>query len=47
MYAASPNATMSSAAIGNTGNNQPHENQAPYLTLAFIIALTGIYPSRG
>jgi len=24
----------------------PHENMQPYLTLTFIIALTGLYPSR-
>lgn len=39
-------ATMSSVAIGMTGGNQPHNNMPPYLTLNFIIALQGIYPSR-
>jgi microcystin-dependent protein len=24
----------------------PHDNMHPYLTLNFIIALTGVYPSR-
>jgi microcystin-dependent protein len=28
------------------GGSQPHENQQPYLVLAFCIALQGIYPSR-
>jgi microcystin-dependent protein len=29
-----------------TGSSQPHENMAPFLVVNFIIALTGIYPSR-
>jgi microcystin-dependent protein len=28
------------------GGGQPHDNQQPYLTLNFCIALQGIYPSR-
>lgn len=32
--------------IGPTGGNQPHDNMQPYLTINFIIALVGIYPSR-
>ncbi len=28
------------------GGSQSHENRQPYLTLHFIIALVGIYPSR-
>lgn len=32
---------------GNTaGGGQAHNNMAPYLTLNYCIALTGIYPSR-
>jgi microcystin-dependent protein len=32
---------------GNTaGGNQPHNNMAPYVTLNYCIALTGIFPSR-
>lgn len=45
-YYASPNTTMNPAAIGNSGGSQPHQNEAPYLVLNFIIALTGIFPSR-
>ena len=37
---------MASDVIGFTGGNQPHENRAPFLVLNFIIALTGIFPSR-
>jgi len=33
-------------AIGNTGGSQPHINQQPYLTLNFVIALQGIFPSQ-
>jgi microcystin-dependent protein len=28
------------------GSGQPHDNLSPYLTLNYIIALEGIYPSR-
>jgi microcystin-dependent protein len=41
-----PNTNMAAAAIGFSGGNQPHDNMSPYLTLNFVIALTGIYPSR-
>ncbi len=37
---------MNSAAITNTGGSQGHENMQPYLTLNFIIALQGLFPSR-
>lgn len=40
-------APMNSAAIENTGSSQAHNNMQPYLTLNFIIALQGLYPSRG
>jgi microcystin-dependent protein len=29
------------------GNNLPHNNLPPYLGINFIIALRGIFPSRG
>jgi len=45
-YAATPDATMNPAAIANAGGSQPHENMSPYLTLNFVIALQGIFPSR-
>jgi microcystin-dependent protein len=41
-----PDSAMSSQAIGTAGNNQAHENMPPQLAVSFIIALTGIYPSR-
>jgi microcystin-dependent protein len=37
---------MNAAAVQNTGGNVPHNNLPPYLTVYFIIALQGIYPSR-
>jgi microcystin-dependent protein len=33
--------------VGPTGNNFPHTNMQPYLSLTFIISLTGIFPARG
>jgi len=40
------NATMNSGAIATTGQSQPHDNRSPYLTLNYIIALQGIFPSQ-
>ncbi len=37
---------LASEAVGLTGGGQAHENNQPYLTLNFIIALQGLYPSR-
>lgn len=37
---------MAGGALGETGGGQPHNNMQPYLTLNFIIALVGVYPSR-
>jgi microcystin-dependent protein len=39
-------ATMTGAAIGSVGGNQPHNNMPPYQAVNFIIALQGIFPSR-
>jgi len=40
------NATMNAATIGNAGQNLPLPVIQPYLTINFIIALQGIFPSR-
>ena len=32
--------------ISNAGGGQPHLNTQPYLTINFVIALQGIFPSR-
>ena len=45
-FAGSPNTTMGSGALANVGGSQPHNNMPPSLTLNFIIALQGIFPSR-
>lgn len=37
---------MASEALPNTGGSQAHNNMQPYLTINFIIALVGLYPSR-
>lgn len=43
-----PNIPVSLAptVVGMSGGNQPHDNIMPSLCLTFIIALTGIFPSR-
>jgi microcystin-dependent protein len=45
-YSSSPNGTMNPAAVTNVGGSQPHSNLQPYLTLNFIIALQGLFPSQ-
>ena len=49
MYAASGGTTdiPMAATLAPTGGGQPHNNMHPFLTLNFIIALQGIFPSRG
>jgi microcystin-dependent protein len=42
---AQPNATFNPGAISAAGGNQPHENMMPYLTVSFIMATEGIYPT--
>jgi microcystin-dependent protein len=37
---------MNAQSISAEGGNQPHENMMPTLTLSFIIALQGIYPTQ-
>ena len=37
---------VATADIGLTGGGQSHENMPPYLTMNYIIALYGTYPSR-
>lgn len=42
----SPNTIMSPSILSAAGNNQPVPTMQPYLGLTFIVALTGIFPSR-
>lgn len=45
-YSASPNASMSAAALTPSGGSQPHDNMQPYLGINYIIALEGIFPTQ-
>jgi microcystin-dependent protein len=40
------NQTLAQATVTPTGENQPHENRAPFLGLNWIIALQGVFPPR-
>jgi microcystin-dependent protein len=43
------NAPMAAAATGTSGSaggSQAHDNRMPYMGINYVIALTGIYPSR-
>lgn len=37
---------VNAAAVSVSGQSQPHENRPPYVVINYIIALSGIYPSR-
>jgi microcystin-dependent protein len=39
-------AAMNPAAISSFGGSQSHENRTPYLVMNWVIALTGVFPSR-
>ena len=38
--------TLAPAAVAPAGGGQPHDNLQPFLTVNFIMALEGIFPSR-
>jgi microcystin-dependent protein len=48
IYAAADNfpIQMSTLGISTEGKSKPHENMSPYLCVSFIIAWSGIFPSR-
>lgn len=52
IYNSDPNTTIgvdvssTGLTIGNNGGNRPHNNMQPYLAINYIIALTGIFPTR-
>jgi microcystin-dependent protein len=47
VYAPPPADTpLAPSAMQIAGGSQPHENMQPYLTVNFVIALVGIFPSR-
>lgn len=41
-----PGAAVALDGQGVAGASQPHENMQPFLTINFVIALFGVYPSR-
>jgi microcystin-dependent protein len=43
---ANPNGSMAAGLITPSGTSQAHTNVQPFLVVNFIIALTGIFPSR-
>ncbi|MFV8749417.1 phage tail protein [Nannocystaceae bacterium ST9] len=45
-YSSRFDATMNPTAVSSSGGSQPFSTESPFLALNFIIALTGIYPSR-
>jgi microcystin-dependent protein len=45
-YSPGTNATMPTGTVSNTGGGQGHNNITPHLTLRYIIALEGLFPSR-
>jgi microcystin-dependent protein len=45
-YGTAATTQLSSAAAQPTGGGAPHDIRQPYVTLNWIIALTGVYPSR-
>jgi microcystin-dependent protein len=42
---AAPTIALAANAVGPVGGSQPHTNFQPYLCIAFIISLFGIFPS--
>ncbi len=45
-YGTPGGATFSPQAVQTVGSGQAHDNMAPYQTLLYVIALSGVYPSR-
>ena len=42
----SPDTTLNAGTVLSTGGSQAHNNTQPFLAMNFIIALTGLFPSR-
>jgi microcystin-dependent protein len=45
-YAPASDTTMAATMVGRSGSGKPHDNRQPYLGLAYVIALQGIFPAR-
>jgi len=43
---AGPDGAMAATVLTPSGGGQPHENRQPFLTLSYVIALQGIFPSQ-
>jgi len=41
-----PNTALLASAVSPAGGNQPHNNMPPFLTIRYIVAMEGIFPSR-
>jgi len=39
--------SMAEQSLPHTGGSQPHNNMQPFIAINYIIALQGLYPSRG
>ena len=46
IFSSTDGTPMSPGSTSLTGGSQPHDNMSPYLTLNYVIALQGIFPSR-
>lgn len=46
VYAPAPATQPLAPSVGSAGNGQPHQNLQPMLSLFFVIAIAGIFPSR-
>jgi len=46
LYDAASTGTMEPSAVIPDGDGQPHNNIQPYLTINYIIAMSGIFPQR-
>ena len=46
LYSTVLNTTLHPSTITNVGGSQPHENRQPFIVLNFVVALTGVFPSR-
>jgi microcystin-dependent protein len=46
LYGSPSNTTMATATVANNGGNQPVSILQPYLVLNYLIATSGIFPSR-
>lgn len=45
-YAPVADVSLAAGSIAAAGGNQPHDNMQPFLTMNYVICLSGIFPSR-